>query len=101
VRLLAIPEAGLAIAFRTWKVVNDASTVHNPDGTVTHREPRRTSPLWIAAYDSAAQRLYPPYLVDADAKFYAGDWLGSALAIAHRGHDTCLSIFVRNMRTTP
>ena len=99
VGLLTVPEVGLAFAFQATKVVSDARTVHNPDGTVTHHGPRRTSPLWIAMYDSDAQHAGPPRLVDADAKFYAGGWLGDALAIVHCRHDTYVSIFERNIRT--
>ncbi len=100
VRLLATLDGKLAIAFRAREVVDDAGTVHNPNGTVTHRAPRHATPLWIAAYDSKVHHLGPLRLVDADAKFYAGDWLGSVLAMAHRGRDAYLSIFERNTRTT-
>ena len=96
VRLLAALDGRLAVAFRGHQIIGDAATVRNPDGTLTRQEPRRASPLWIAAYDRQVHNIRPPHLVDADAKLYAGAWLGSHLAIAHRGRDTQLSVFARS-----
>jgi hypothetical protein len=94
-RLLAMSEDRLAVALRGQNVAGDAGTIVNPDRTVTYREPRRTSPLWVAMYDCNARSLHPLHLVDVDATFYSGAWLGSALAIVHGRRDICLSIFDR------
>jgi hypothetical protein len=95
VRLMAAPDGALAIVFRSQEVVGDSRTVHHPDGTTARREPRRMSPLWVAAYNNKAHRLGPPHLIDADAKLYAGDWLGGAIVVGHRGRETHVSVFTR------
>lgn len=100
VSLLAAPDGALAIVFRSHEVVGDGETVHLPDGTTARREPRRASPLWVAAYDEEAHRLGPPRLIDADAKLFAGDWFGGAIGFGHRGRETYLSIFARKASGT-
>lgn len=96
VRLLAAQDGALAVVFRSQEIVGDGGTVHQPDGTVVRREPRRTAPAHLAAYDTSAHRLGPLHLIDADAKLLAGGWLGRRLVIAHRGGSTRVSIYARD-----
>jgi len=93
IRLKASPRGLLAGFFWSEEVVGDGETVHNDDGTVAQREPRRNSPLRVALYDPGSHQFAAEQLVDLDARLYAGDWLGEALAVAHRRLDARLSIF--------
>lgn len=94
VGLLAASDGALAIVERAH-VIGDAAVVHHPDGAAARRGPPAAWPLWIAAYDRAAHRLAPLHLVDADARLYAGGWLGATLALAHRGSKARVSLFTR------
>jgi hypothetical protein len=94
VQLMASAGGALAVLSRCVAVVDDGRRVHQDDGTVVHRDPRRARPLWIAGYDRDRHRLGPAHLVDADAQLHAGAWLDGAAAVVHRGDEARVTTFV-------
>jgi hypothetical protein len=99
--LIAAAEGSLAVFFHGERVAGDGREALPAAGEATRREPRRARPLLAALYDVGAGRVGPAQIVEADAKLFAGEWLGDVLAVVHRGADTRMSLLTPRARTSP